>query len=330
MSNNNAQPIKNLKWPTNWSEVFLREAPLYLEIGFGNGSFLVQMAKESPQANLIGIEVSIPSIKNCERKIEKARLENIALVRGTAQSALWLLFEKKSINKVFINFPDPWPKPAHHQRRLVSDEFLDLLGSRLAAGSELQIATDHQDYAEWIEDALSRSRFFNHQSVMRDFSQGGERKSTKYELKAIQGGRPCYYFQSNRNEIEVEKDFPIPKENPMPHVVLKSPAGLDYIAGQFKPVRFAKGDTTVRYIACYLAAKGDYLVIDTFIHESPLEQRILLSLARRKYGDFLLSVHEVGFPRSTPGVHQAIEWFAEWVVSLDQESLILRKNLVVS
>jgi hypothetical protein len=194
-------------------------------------------------------------------------------------------------------------------------------------GGKLDIATDHGDYAEWITERLARSPYFESNFSEAYTTRDRDRTPTKYELKAIDAGHKCYYFKWSRNSILSAETFITPEEYLMPHIVLQSPIGLDEIEDCFESKQFAEGTTKVRFIALYHSSEGKLLVVDTFIHEESLEQRVLLSVAHRKTGDYLISLHDAGYPRSTRGIHLAVNWLAEWIQGLSSGARIVRHNL---
>ncbi len=322
-----ALPVSRFQWPNNWGDSFSQSGPLTVEVGIGNGQFLVHLAQDLRGENFIGFEISLPSIRNSEKKITRAKLKNICLVRATAQSALWLLFLPAAISTLIINFPDPWPKAGHQHRRVVSDNFLNLAASRMIQDGKLEIATDHGDYAGWIAERLARSPYFESDLPATFTTRDQHRTPTKYELKAIEAGHKCYYFKWSRNGTTSAETFVIPEEYLMPHIVLQLPIGLDEIEDRFESQHFADGTTKVRFIALYHSTKVNMLVVDTFIHEEPLEQRVLLSVAQRNTGDYLVSLHDAGYPRSTRGIHLAVHWLAEWMQGLSVGAKIVRHNL---
>jgi tRNA (guanine-N7-)-methyltransferase len=132
-----------LPWPMDWTAVFPRPAPLLLEIGFGNADFLLDLAQNRPEANVIGVELSLPSLRKGAKKLATAVLSNACVLQGDAKLVLWTLFTPGSLAEVYINFPDPWPKERHHERRLINGRFLHLLATRMPPDGRLDIATDH-------------------------------------------------------------------------------------------------------------------------------------------------------------------------------------------
>ena len=186
--------VEQLPWPADWASLFGRYAPLVLEIGFGSGLFLVDLARRFPDADILGLEISIPSLRNAVRKVERLGLTNVCLLQSDAHSALQILCAPRTIAAAYINYPDPWPKKDHTDRRLIDGEFLALLASRMMPEAFLDIATDHDDYAEQITASLGGTPYF-HSRTSQPFEREDEgRVRTKYEQVALDEGRsPRYY-----------------------------------------------------------------------------------------------------------------------------------------
>ena len=319
--------VASLSWPTDWAAIFGREAPLVIEVGFGNAQFLVDMARRRPEINLLGLEISLPSMRKGEVRVEKAKLDNVRLLPAKAEFVMWALCPTDNVRGLVINFPDPWPKAAHHHRRLIDDHFLHLAATRLVTGGPLDVATDHEGYAEWINHCLHRSPYFDSRLSSPFVINDDERMATKYERMALAEGHKCFYFKWRRNETFAPNDFSIPQELPMPHVVLNVPMNVEEIGLRFEPCHYTNGDQRIHLIDLYWSSTQDSLVVDTYIHEKPFEQRILLAVSQRRSGDYLVHIHDVGFPRSTDGVHFAILSLAEWICGLHEEASIVRHNL---
>lgn len=128
---------------------------LILEIGFGNGDSLVQMAAAAPQAGYIGIEVHRPGVGHAMLAAAAAGIDNLRLIRHDAVAILRDHVADGALARVQIYFPDPWPKARHHKRRIVQQPFTDLIWRKLRAGGEIHCATDWAAYAEWMRDVFA-------------------------------------------------------------------------------------------------------------------------------------------------------------------------------
>ena len=173
--------------------------PIWLEIGFGGGEHLVQQAERHPTAGFIGCEVFENGIVKLLAQIEQRRLDNIRIFADDARLLIAAL-PPASIDRVFILFPDPWPKRRHHKRRLLSREMLDRLAEIMADGAELRVATDDGDYLCWILELLTNHPAFGW--LARRPGDWRERPAdwlpTRYEEKARAAGRSPVFLRFRR------------------------------------------------------------------------------------------------------------------------------------
>jgi tRNA (guanine-N7-)-methyltransferase len=155
-------PIYGIDFTDSVPELPAEFDALKLEIGIGNGDALVSMAAADPSSLYIGVEVHEPGIGRCLNLIQQHGLANVRLVSHDAVEVLQHMVAAESLDRVFLFFPDPWHKKRHHKRRIVNQHFRDLVYKALKPGAVIHIATDWQDYAEWIaEQFLGDDRFDN-------------------------------------------------------------------------------------------------------------------------------------------------------------------------
>jgi tRNA (guanine-N7-)-methyltransferase len=319
-------PGMQMAWPTDWTALFERDAPLLLEIGFGSGAFLVELAQKRPSYNIIGLEISLPSLRRGARKVSQRGLTNVAIVQADAGYALQSLFAPDSLSGVYINFPDPWPKPGHEQRRLINTCFLHLLASCMKRGATLDIATDHLDYAQAIAVCLEATPYFDSRTGETAVIAIG-RLGTKYEQKGLAEGRPGHYFYFERSQAPPAHPFPVLKELEMPHVVMQTPLSLAEIAERFEPTSITVDETAVSLIELFRSTQKDKLIIEAYINEPPLSQRIAAAIRRRKNGQLVVALHEIGFPRPTAGTHHLIRYLTNWLISLHEDTAVIHSTL---
>jgi tRNA (guanine-N7-)-methyltransferase len=141
--------------PLVLAERFGRAAPCCVEIGFGNGEHLLELATREPQRDFLGIEVHRPGVGRLLLGLKARALSNVRLICHDAVEVFAQQLAPQSLAEVLVLFPDPWPKKRHHKRRLIQSEFAALLASRLAAGGLLRLATDWQPYAQEMFATLS-------------------------------------------------------------------------------------------------------------------------------------------------------------------------------
>ena len=133
-----------------------------LEIGIGNGDALLHMASLDPECLYLGVEVHEPGIGRCLNGIHTRALANVRLIKHDAVEVLEHMIPPGSMERVLLFFPDPWHKKRHHKRRIVNARFRDLVWAALQPGGVIHVATDWQDYAEWIAgEFLGDARFAN-------------------------------------------------------------------------------------------------------------------------------------------------------------------------
>lgn len=140
--------------------VFEAEQPLEVELGSGDGSFLVQYACAQPGRNFIGVERLLGRARKIERKGLRAGLRNLAVVRLEAGYFTGYLLPPGSVSVFHIYFPDPWPKKKHRRHRLINERFAGVLARALVAGGRVFTRTDDPDYHCWIQEAFASSSIF--------------------------------------------------------------------------------------------------------------------------------------------------------------------------
>lgn len=167
----------------NIEQVFARNAPTVLEIGFGMGMSLLQMAQAAPDKNFIGIEVHRPGVGKLLHDMADAGVDNIRVYCDDAVEVLQQCIADNSLDAIQIFFPDPWHKKRHHKRRLIQPEFVQLLHRKLKPGGMLHAATDWQDYAEHILAVMQAAPNFRN-CAEKDYSPRPEyRPKTKFEQR---------------------------------------------------------------------------------------------------------------------------------------------------
>ena len=156
-----------------------------LEIGFGDGENLISNALNNLDSFYVGIEVYEAGVAKVLELIKKNNLENIFLIQGDAKAILEKNTTIKFFDEVIIFFPDPWPKKKHLKRRLINENFIDLLSKKLKKNGEFVLATDSHSYYCYALDLFSsRSDFYRMDSQ--------EREVTKYEQRALNLGNEVH------------------------------------------------------------------------------------------------------------------------------------------
>jgi tRNA (guanine-N7-)-methyltransferase len=146
--------------PLNIEKTFNRTAQCILEIGFGNGSSLAEMAENNPQQDYIGIEVHRPGVGNLLIQIEKLKLTNLRVINDDAVDVLDKMIADDSLDAVYLFFADPWHKTRHYKRRIVQKEFVESLRTKLKVGGVFHMATDWEDYAKHMMRVMNIAEGF--------------------------------------------------------------------------------------------------------------------------------------------------------------------------
>ncbi len=168
----------------DYQKTFGRDAPSVLEIGFGMGQSLVEMALAEPGKNFIGVEVHRPGVGKLFHGMALNEADNIRVYCHDAVEVLNDCIAPDSLDEVQIYFPDPWHKKRHHKRRLIQPPFVELLVSRLKPHGLLHVATDWQNYAEQIMEVLSANEQLHNTVGPGAYAQKPERRPlTKFERR---------------------------------------------------------------------------------------------------------------------------------------------------
>jgi tRNA (guanine-N7-)-methyltransferase len=142
-------------------QLFPKSKNVILEIGFGMGEATALIGRDFPETGFIAVEVHKPGIGKLMARIEELGLSNIRIIEGDAHPILKTMIPDKSVDGIHLFFPDPWPKKRHHKRRIVNNEFLKLVHSKIKDGGFIHIATDWVPYAEHIQEVFAPSPLFS-------------------------------------------------------------------------------------------------------------------------------------------------------------------------
>jgi tRNA (guanine-N7-)-methyltransferase len=171
----------------------------WLEIGFGGGEHLAEQAERHPEIGFIGCEVFENGVVKLLGEVERRGLANVRIHAADARPLLAAL-APASIGRVFILFPDPWPKPRHQKRRLIAPATLDRLAEIMSDGAELRLATDDPGYLSWmLECATSHAAFAWTARRPADWrDRPADWPATRYEKKAREAGRAPAFLRFKR------------------------------------------------------------------------------------------------------------------------------------
>jgi tRNA (guanine-N7-)-methyltransferase len=169
--------------PLDFEGIYRRRAPVEVDLGCGEGSFLARIAAENPGKDFLGIERLLGRVREACRKIERANLTNARVLRFEISYVVERLLPEGSVTAFHLMFPDPWPKRRHASRRLVNENFLASLHRALLPNGTVRIATDETDYFRQITRLISESPLF---AII--FDADATRAVSKFERHFIQDG----------------------------------------------------------------------------------------------------------------------------------------------
>ncbi len=165
------------------------EKAVVVELGFGMGDSLFELAEANPQIQYVGIEVHRPGVGKLVRRLEEKQLQNVRIVEHDAVEVFHTMIPAESLDGVHVFFPDPWPKKRHHKRRLLQQPFLHAVAKCVRPGGYVYMVTDWQDYAEHILTVCDQEPLL-HNPAGGFHEALPWRPATSFERKAQAAGRP--------------------------------------------------------------------------------------------------------------------------------------------
>lgn len=182
-------------------EVFGRDNMLNLEIGFGMGKSLAEMAEAAPEQDFIGVEVHLPGVGALLKEVDEHGLENVRVYNIDANDVIDLCLPDACLDRVMVFFPDPWHKKKHHKRRLIQTEFVQRIRHKLRVGGVLHLATDWENYAEHMLEVMNDSEGFANCQAEGGYSpRPDHRPITKFEKRGEKLGHGVWdllFYRTN-------------------------------------------------------------------------------------------------------------------------------------
>ncbi|HQN22164.1 MAG: tRNA (guanosine(46)-N7)-methyltransferase TrmB [Thermotogota bacterium] len=291
----------------DWASEFLNDQPIEVEIGFGYGEFLREIAQDRPHHNFIGIEMSIFSAAKAQRKFAAAGLENIRLIILDARFALRNLFGSATVAKVYLNFPVPWSKNRHAERRVIVPEFFATLNDILCEEGIFELSTDVDAYAQEAV-SLGQSAGF---SVLTQEKNPDRESMTRFERKWKRFDRDIYFVQLQKEKAE-SVTRALKGMVPIPHQFIKQeeidisalPEILD------KTFKSDGGKEICVFKSIYKELAHDHYLIKAIATDEGFAQHCILVLARRER-DWLVKLDTATNPYRTPAVKFAVKQLAQ-------------------
>lgn len=197
-------------WPTmgidyqsqflNWKEVFGNDNPVVLEVGFGMGASLVEMAKNTPEKNFLGIEVHSPGVGACLADANAAGITNLRVMCHDAVEVFANMIPDSSLATLQLFFPDPWHKKRHHKRRIVQLDFAQMVRQKLIIDVGIfHMATDWENYAQHMIEVMNQAHGYENIAEDGDFvSRPEDRPLTKFEARGHRLGHGVWDIKFKR------------------------------------------------------------------------------------------------------------------------------------
>ncbi len=258
-----------------------------LEIGFGNGEYTVRYARANPDTLVFGLEVSHACVLRCARRA--AGLGNLRLLRADARLMLRELFADGALDKVTMNFPCPWPKRKHANRRVTARDFADGLAAVLKIGGVFELVTDDRPYAE-----EAQSRLGAHPALEAGVFEVNPFRpvTTKYERKWMEEGKPIYRLTFTRANREFTAPRRAWQERPHKegefemHIRTERPAAEAFIAS-LNGVSGGSGIARWAFGRHYNAPDQRAFLLETFSIDEEFEQRYYIRVSERDGGGLI-------------------------------------------
>ncbi|WP_293267545.1 tRNA (guanosine(46)-N7)-methyltransferase TrmB [Neptunomonas sp.] len=185
----------------NFTEVFGREAPVVLEIGFGMGDSLLEMASREPSKNFVGIEVHSPGVGRLLSNANEEGLTNIRVYAEDAVEVFKQCVPDNSLDTLQLFFPDPWHKKRHHKRRIVQPDFAQSIRKKLKVGGYFHMATDWENYAEHMMEVMSAAEGYKNKMGDGQYSPQPEwRPVTKFQRRGERLGHGIWDLMFEKTE----------------------------------------------------------------------------------------------------------------------------------
>ena len=291
---------QNDRLPVDW-KALSPSGRIFVEIGFGNGEFLEFLARSNPEVLVVGIEVSQWCAAKGARRIMEAALDNARILHGDARFLLRHSFAPESAERVYMNFPCPWPKTRHAQRRVTVPSFAALINYLLFPGGTFELATDVDWYAEETARVFSDTELFRADKVITNPQRP---YVTKYERKWKAMGKDTFGLVIHKDkrlekEPEGEEDWPMEGTAETKKTVIEAARELKGL----------EGDGVGR--------KGHWVIRDAYISEDNValllvitadegfEQHFYLKVVENARG-LNIKVDSVGHPYRTPAMRAAL------------------------
>jgi tRNA (guanine-N7-)-methyltransferase len=280
--------------PLDWTTIFRRQAPLELEIGFGNGEYINRRSLANPGRDFVGLEVSWASLKRALRRLADPPRPNVKLIMDKAQIALASFFAPESLAVCRLLFPLPWPNQKQAGQRLCQRDFLDLVADRLLSDGLFIMVTDNLELADWVLEQAQSS------ALSLSLSVRPPEWDTKYERKwqeagqrifyCLAGGKTCHPALQAFKEIDVQALY-----------------RTEFVPENFRPSDEATLSSVIRFNEFIFDSSRAEGLLRTMVIEGHLAQDFYIRLRREPDGRWKVSPAAPARLFPTQGLARALE-----------------------
>ena len=283
-------------------------APRLIEIGFGNGDFLVDLAQKRPEALVYGVEVSHMCLEKALSRVVRLKLENVRLLCGDARFLVRECFADDSVERIYMSFPCPWPKERHARRRVTSEGFSGVLASVLKIGGVFEMATDEGWYADEVERILGAHAALKLAERRLNFRRD---LTTKYERKWLDMGKDIHHLYIEKTALwSVPRMVEGSVEDMHVRIAPAAPVDLELldrtVTGQTGSAQGRHGEDSEWAFRGGVRAADGTLLEETICTDSGYEQKFYVKIVSKPECT-LVKLDGVFAPFLTPAVRFAIE-----------------------
>ncbi len=303
------QPVRYLrpnefKYPDTLTRLYPGASQhLHLEVGFGDGRFWSEHHQLEPDVNYLGVEVSGVSVQKALSRYRAKAVQNAIVVRTQAEFLLRNVLPQSSLARVYVNFPDPWPKARHEDARFLRPQVFELLSTRLVNNAEVWLTTDHPGYFEFaLMSALGTGLF-----EISKAAPPAAALQTKYAMKWQGMKLEIFHARFQKRGVSQQSFAALSIGETVPHSQLR---GELPAPPSEKIVLKGSGYTVIVLEGFWRETK---LALLTRIEELDFTQEVLITVAKHDDGRLIAGLESFGSPLITPGVKAAVGVVTDWL-----------------
>ena len=301
--------------PIDVASVFGRPGPLVVEIGFGNGAFFRDLSRAHPDWNVLGAAIAAASVTRGIGMIRREHLRHVRLFCGDGQFVLRDLVPRAGLHRLYLNFPDPWPKERHQDRRLLQESFFRLLSTRLDPDAgEFWFTTDHEEYFAFGLAQCEATGLF----AIEVGAPPEDALRTKYAQRWQEQEKTIHHAVFRPRRVDEGAHSPPLEEVEVAHARLRG--DLASIT-TFEKQTHREPDGTIVLLECARELDGERLLVPAIAEERDLRQDLLIEVRRAGSGAVYVELLSFGRPATTPLVQRAVDRVADWLCAQGMERI---------